>query len=398
MKVVMFKRTVPFRNAIFRPFTPYAIFDVVLKRALRGIDARDVSVWDPPPDSIPYWDGVRPVTNMLVMSGGGAGDRVQVTPAFRKLYAKLNNRPFDVCSDIHDEWDHLPYIANKHPWVPRFEIMQNYDAVCSFEDILGKANEQTTHLAELFAERCFVAPLWAGTSVKDPGEYKCDWVWGEGELERSCFIAEKPIGQQWVVIQWESNGASRNWPQEHSVLLSAMLAAREQPTTAFIIGQHGQGPQWAWPVYGAKHTLPDPLDGVVNLCGQFDNMRQLGAFLTRCDLLIAPDSGPLHMAGALDVPSIGLYGPHTWETRGRYFPKQRPIFNIDAADDRCPCYTHADQQGEQLPCGEKVCRLMACISPAQVNKVACEVLDAQLSKRSANPKGKRIRKGAVVGR
>jgi hypothetical protein len=333
-----------------------------------------------------------------VMSGGGSGDRIQITPAFRKLYAKLGGIPFDVCSDMHEEWENLPYIANKHPWVPRLELLQNYDAVVTFEDVLGKANEQTTHLAELFADRCFVAPLWPGTQAKDAGEFTCDWVWGDGELERSCYVAPKPDGAQWVALQWESNGRSRNWPSENIVLLSAMLASREQPTTVFIVGAPGQGPQWAWPVFGGEHVLPDPLDGVVNLCGQFDNIRQLGAFFTKCDLVIAPDSGPLHLAGVLKVPSIGLYGPHTYETRGLYFPTQRPSFLVDNNDDRCPCFTHADQQDEQLPCGEKCCRLMAAISPAHVFNVASEVLDAQLAERPSNPKGKRVRKGADVGR
>jgi ADP-heptose:LPS heptosyltransferase len=106
----------------------------------------------------------------------------------------------------------------------------------------------------------------------------------------------------------------------------------------------------------------------------------------------------LHVAGALGVPSIGLYGPHTYETRGLYFPTQRPVFLVDDTDDRCPCYTHADQQDEQIPCGEKHCRLMAGISPAHVFKVASEVLDAQLSKRHSDAKGKRLRKGADVGK
>ena len=399
MKIVMFKRNIQFRNHILRSFTPYCIFDVVLKKAMQGVDSRDVRVWDPAPDMVPYWDGKRPVKNMLVMSGGGAGDRVQITPGFRKLYKTLGNKPFDVCSDVHEEWDNLPYVAVRHPWIPRYELLQNYDAVCSFEDVLGKDNERTTHLAELFAERLFVAPLWPGTSAQDPGELKCDWAWGEGELERCAYIAPKPDGAQWVALQWESHGKSRNWPVENAVVLSVMLATRPN-TLVLLIGSRGQGPQWAWPVYGSEHILPDPVENVVNLCGQFETLRQLAAFLTRCDLLIAPDSGPLHVAGALGIPSIGLYGPHTYETRGRYFPTQRPSFLVDDTDDRCPCYTHADQQDEPIPCGEQCCKLMASITPAHVFKVATEVLDAQLTQqdvRPPQPKSKRVRKCADVG-
>lgn len=398
MKIVMFKRDIPFRNHLLRSFTPYCIFDVVLRKAMKGIDSRDVKIWEPPAGSVPYWDGVRPVKNMLVLSGGGAGDRVQITPGFRKLYQKLG-KPFDVCSDIHEEWENLPYTRLKHPWIPRFELLQNYDAICTFEDVLGKPNEQTTHIAELFAERLFVAPLWPGTQANDPGEFRCDWQWGEGELECGQYIAPKPEGAQWVAVQWESNGKSRNWPAENCALLCVMLATRPN-TSVFVVGAQGQGPQWAWPVYQSEHILPDPLEGVANLTGQSGSMRELGAFLTRCDLLVAPDSGPLHMAGVLGVPSVGLYGPHTYVTRGQYFPTQKPVFVTDPDDDRCPCYTHADQQDEPIPCGMNICRLMACISPAMVFNAATEILDAQLAnrpKRPAKSKGKRVRQGAVVG-
>ena len=37
-------------------------------------------------------------------------------------------------------------------------------------------------------------------------------------------------------------------------------------------------------------------------------LRRLVAILDGCDLVISPDTGPLHLAGALGKPVIGLYG------------------------------------------------------------------------------------------
>lgn len=38
-------------------------------------------------------------------------------------------------------------------------------------------------------------------------------------------------------------------------------------------------------------------------------LAELGAFLRRCGLLVSNDSAPMHMAAALDVPTVGIFGP-----------------------------------------------------------------------------------------
>ena len=40
--------------------------------------------------------------------------------------------------------------------------------------------------------------------------------------------------------------------------------------------------------------------------------------LDRCDLVVGVDTGLLHMAGALDVPWVGLFGPTNPEVTGPY--------------------------------------------------------------------------------
>lgn len=54
-----------------------------------------------------------------------------------------------------------------------------------------------------------------------------------------------------------------------------------------------------------ESTCSSPL---LNLIGQTE-LTDLVAFLSLLDLLIACDTGPLHIAGALDVKTVGLFGP-----------------------------------------------------------------------------------------
>ena len=39
------------------------------------------------------------------------------------------------------------------------------------------------------------------------------------------------------------------------------------------------------------------------------SLRALGALYEVCDVVVAADTGPLHLAAALGVPTVGLYGP-----------------------------------------------------------------------------------------
>ena len=38
-------------------------------------------------------------------------------------------------------------------------------------------------------------------------------------------------------------------------------------------------------------------------------IRELGALLSRCDLVVCNDSGPMHLAAALNIPTVAIFGP-----------------------------------------------------------------------------------------
>lgn len=375
MKVAMFRREVTIRTQVIPPWKPICIFDSMLRKVAEKINHQDIEVRDP--IGLNLWDGERKVTNMLVFGGGGFGDKIQCTPALRKLSAKIG-APIDVAMDDGEAWENLPYIRRVLPWMVPEETLHHYDAVCSFEDLLGREDEKTDHLAELFAKRCYVEPLVPGPEIPgtckcEPGEYECDWVWGQGE-ENTVFLP--PKRSLWIPIQVAAHGYSRSWPIENVIVLAMMLAQCEKYNiTPLLIGSAAQSPHWAIPVHNWRHELPDPPQGIFNLCGYFATMRQLGIFLLHCDLLVAPDSGPLHLAGVLGVPSIGLYGPHTYETRGKYFPQQKMMQGREHNDPRCPCHCHTDQQDGTIPCGQNFCKLMSIITPEHVYRMIVEALD-----------------------
>ncbi len=70
---------------------------------------------------------------------------------------------------------------------------------------------------------------------------------------------------------------------------------------------------------------------VTNIAGQ-DTLKQLLCLLKHSDLVISPDSGPLHMAGSVGTPVIGLLAASNFKRSGSY---QFPQLTVDKYPQAC---------------------------------------------------------------
>jgi ADP-heptose:LPS heptosyltransferase len=100
----------------------------------------------------------------------------------------------------------------------------------------------------------------------------------------------------------------------------------------------------------------------LNLAGK-TSLTQLAALLKRADLLISGDSGPMHMASAVETPSIAIHGPTDPALSG-------PISHyatVLRSDIWCsPCY----EAKETADCRFFTTQCMKNVTPAQVFTVA----------------------------
>lgn len=87
---------------------------------------------------------------------------------------------------------------------------------------------------------------------------------------------------------------------------------------------------------------------VIDLVGRTD-LKQLAAVLVRCSGLLAPDSGPAHIASALDVPVIGLYATSNPLRTGPYRHQE---YVIDRYPDAVRRFLR--REPEQLRWGTRV--------------------------------------------
>ena len=73
--------------------------------------------------------------------------------------------------------------------------------------------------------------------------------------------------------------------------------------------------------------------GCLNLCGK-TSLRELAALLKGSKFLLAPDTGPAHIASALGTPVIGLFAPTSSLLTGPYFSKDQVVDKHSEVLDR----------------------------------------------------------------
>ena len=175
-----------------------------------------------------------------------------------------------------------------------------------------------------------------------PGIHVLDAIGSFAEalgLQRDAVGWNLPVPDEahaWARAQWDDDGrrtlmvspcsshALRNWRAERYAALADHAAA--------------QG--WRIVLCGGRSALErdtgDAIlaamrarDGVLDLIGK-DTLKQLPALLARADLLVTPDSGPMHIANAMGTKVLGLHAASNPNRSGPYSDRR---YCVDRYDD-----------------------------------------------------------------
>jgi lipopolysaccharide heptosyltransferase II len=158
-----------------------------------------------------------------------------------------------------------------------------------------------------------------------------------------------------IAINPSANWALKRWPPQNFVQLIKDLVLLN--CAVFLIGTKKPEPL-------LQESFISSEGSVVNLCGK-TSLSQLAALLSQMDLLISSDSGPAHLAAALDRNVLVLFGPTSpalTQPRGEKVTILKERVNCDI-----PCYN--------LNCQDNIC--MRNITPGAVlDKVKNILTDA----------------------
>ena len=137
-------------------------------------------------------------------------------------------------------------------------------------------------------------------------------------------LQEQGVRGDFVVIAPGATCSARRYPVERYAAVAAGL--RLAGHTVVVVG----GPRDI-----ARGVAVASASGAVSLCGQTD-IAVLAALLARARLLIANDSGPMHLADAVDCPMVILYSGTDRESQ--WAPRHAPARLLRRPTACAPCY------------------------------------------------------------
>jgi len=192
-----------------------------------------------------------------------------------------------------------------------------------------------------------------------------DWEYGEQVLAEADLWGDGPLI---ALAPGESSSRPyKAWTSDAFMAVADRLA-RDDNARLVIVGSEGDRELG----YEILNVVPSRQR--LNLAGR-TTPSQLAAVLSKCDLLIGIDSGPMHVAAAMGRPVVALFGPTDPGRTGPQGEGHEIIFHRQ----ECwrPCVHPVTPN-----CGHRNC--MMAITPTEVLAAALRVL-ARQAHRSAAP-------------
>lgn len=266
------------------------------------------------------WNGHR----IVLMRAGGFGDLVLLTPVLREIKRRWPSAHVAVCTMVHygAVLSNLPFVDEIIPYPIPKATLDTFDAWVFYENAIEhNPRAKEIHMTQVFAEIAGlgadgVADLLPAYVVK-PSEA----IWCNEQFPRV-------NGTRRVCIQVGASAIARVYPQK--LMGEAVGKMVQRGWEVFLLGERGE------------IKLPEKTPALIrNLSDMGLTFRQSAAVVNTCDAFVGNDSALLHVAGALSVPGVGLYGPFPWKLRTAHSPSIHALQGAPVSD-ACPCFHHVN--------------------------------------------------------
>jgi heptosyltransferase-2 len=161
----------------------------------------------------------------------------------------------------------------------------------------ARVPEQVRGRSQVYYYRAMLAGVGLRVSASPDARLRCPEAWARSAASR---LGDGPaIG----VSPGAAYGSAKQWPAVRYAAAAERIA-RERGARVVILGAEAERPLAE--AISAAMRLP-----AIDLCGR-TTLPELVGVLSRLELLLTGDSGPMHLASALGTPLIAIFGPTDW--------------------------------------------------------------------------------------
>jgi len=278
---------------------------------------------------------------------------------YAELWKNMRGRRFDAL--LHMQ---VALRANLVSACIRAKIRVGYDKARS-KDLHGLfVNRRIPAAARQHVRDClasFLTPL----GLK-PAPAK--WLIPVSDSDRSFASAYLRQDRRNLIISPCASHILRNWSPDRYALL-ADHAVRQHGMNVILVGSPA-----TFEIDFCNSIASQMREPAINICGK-DTLKQLTALMAAADLVVAPDTGPAHIASAVGTDVIGLYAASNPNRSGPY--NSLP-WCVDHYDDALEMYTGKNTESARWGAKAEFEGAMELISVEEV----CAKLDEWIARRS----------------
>jgi ADP-heptose:LPS heptosyltransferase len=250
-----------------------------------------------------------PGTRVLVIRDTGLGDVLLVTPLLRELAAEGLEVDFATSKQWIPLFENLPYL---HACVDMNTVQKHlYKFVLDLCSLVE--NEEARGI---FEHRVDAFGRYADYSLSD--KRTLDYIIKLDEIEFAKDLLKGTKNP--IAYVWTASVENRSWSVEkHSAVLMGLVQAGFTPV---LLGSN-------------LVTLEIPK--TKNLSGGY-TIRQTAAIMSQCQACVTPDTGLLHLASAIDLPTVCYWGAFPMSERASF--RRENIFRDLTKRENCakvPC-------------------------------------------------------------
>ena len=161
-----------------------------------------------------------------------------------------------------------------------------------------------------------------------------------------------------VFVNPASAKTPRAWSSQRFRQLAERIVERHPGVQVLVHDRHPFERPSGWPASDVIHTVSKA------------SLVELAAVMERCALYVGNDSGPMHIAAALGVPTIGIYGPSSPERTAPRGAKGAPHVEVSASFECSPC---RERFFEECPSPPSPDARPPCLDAISVETVAAQV-------------------------